>query len=187
MQSNDCRCRAATFCRRYQKVMPVFPGKVGLFAGIQLRRPSLLCSGGARRGTPQPQAGREVGRGAGSRFGGPRSRWAAGGIYDGQHGGRDQTAVYRVLIGRHYLSPETEKAALGRQEFRGQGSGWKSAAVCWPRKLAVGRSATLKVVPAAPHFLAGRPVSAPRSALCLPISWRRPIWPIRRRFVLWRR
>jgi hypothetical protein len=33
------------------------------------------------------------------------------------------------------MAPDAEKAALGRQEFRGQGSGWKSAAVYWARKL----------------------------------------------------
>ena len=33
------------------------------------------------------------------------------------------------------LSPDAEKAALGRQKFRRQGSGWESDAVCWTRKL----------------------------------------------------
>ena len=48
-----CQCRAATARHRYQEIMRVFPREVRLFACIQLRQTSLLCTGWSRRGASQ--------------------------------------------------------------------------------------------------------------------------------------
>src|ERR1700722_20063161 len=131
MQGNDRPCRTATLRHRYQEIIRVFPREVRLFACIQLRQTSLLRTGESRRGASQSK----VRRATRNPVDGPQSGGTVVGIYDRRYRGRNQTVVSGVSVRWCCLSPDLEKAALGRQEFRRQASGWESAAVCWTRKL----------------------------------------------------
>src|SRR6202008_729562 len=93
IESNDCQCRAATVGQRYQEIVRILPREVRLFARIQLRQTSLLCTGGARRGASQS----EVCRASSNRVDGPLSggtvvRITVISIDDRRYSGRDQAA-----------------------------------------------------------------------------------------------
>jgi hypothetical protein len=77
------------FVTDIKRACEFFQNEVRLYACIQLRRTSLLRTGGSRRGASQFK----VRRATSNRVDGPRSRGTVVGIYDRRFSGRDQDAV----------------------------------------------------------------------------------------------
>jgi len=131
IQSNDCQRRAATVRHRYQEIMRFFREKLGFTRGFSYGEPPYYA-----------QVGRDAAR--------LNLRCVERPVIESAVRDREEllsvsmtvaTADEIKLLFLEFQSAGVafhqtlKKAALGSQEFRRQGSGWESAAVCWTRKL----------------------------------------------------